>query len=213
MQGPEAFFMLHSQASFLELHRTTQIATMVRTEGLVNKSHGTTWIGTLINAVTDNEAHIGSYTLPNGTKGIRGSYTGFVEWYPWNSQPQHDCSTLHAAVVVFSNPFTTTAGAGQGSIYNVYIFSQFFNFGNLSYGGAIEFRPSSANGKLNYLQATFHSFVDGATTKDKNCKPANWGQSTRCAVLFRGDFSHTYHMTVRNSAGTTWIGTIIDTTS
>ncbi|THC95827.1 hypothetical protein EYZ11_004697 [Aspergillus tanneri] len=247
----------------------------------VQKAHDTTWVGTLIDTVTKEETHIGSYTLPKSVKGIQSSYTGFVEWYVWNSMSVHNCSTLGEVVVEFGAPLTSAAG--QGRIHSVheygdchgqqnfhykdlddgvevtvgfkqpppplsdiaftipwtmpnipssgladvtfpitvreadpegrYLFSQYFNFGDLSYGGALEFQPSSASSQLNYLHAAFYGLVPGTTTNDTNCKPDQWGLATRCSVLFRGDYSHTYHMKVHNSEGNTWVGTIVDTKS
>ncbi|KAB8217098.1 hypothetical protein BDV33DRAFT_206760 [Aspergillus novoparasiticus] len=96
-----------------------------------------------------------------------------------------------------------------------YRMSQSFNFGNLSYGGSLVFRPSSFKTHFNfdYLKAEFHSFVNGTTTDDKNCRAYNHGLWTRCSVLFKGNASHPYHLTVHNSGGTTWVGTVTDVTS
>ncbi|KAE8331376.1 hypothetical protein BDV39DRAFT_201027 [Aspergillus sergii] len=96
-----------------------------------------------------------------------------------------------------------------------YRMSQSFNFGNLSYGGSLVFQPSSFKTHFNfdYLKAEFHSFVNGTTTDDKNCRAYNHGLWTRCSVLFKGNSSHAYHLTVHNSGGTTWVGTVTDITS
>jgi hypothetical protein len=52
----------------------------------IHNTQGTTWNGTVVDATTGEKVHIGSYTLPAGTKGITKSQVGFVEYYPWNSK-------------------------------------------------------------------------------------------------------------------------------
>lgn len=79
---------------------------------------GTTWSGTLVDAVSGDETHIGSYTLPEDSAGIEGSQVGFVEYYPWNSVASHSCDELPKTEVTFGNP--TTSGGEQGSVEKPY---------------------------------------------------------------------------------------------
>jgi len=37
--------------------------------------------------------HIGTYTLPTSTQGIKGEQLGFVEFLPW-TEGSHECSSL-----------------------------------------------------------------------------------------------------------------------
>ncbi|KAJ5372369.1 hypothetical protein N7517_004375 [Penicillium concentricum] len=66
----------------------------------VKNSEGTTWVGTLIDAVTGKETHIGSYTLPDTTRGIEGSQLGFVEYFVGTEE----CGDLPKTAVTFGNP-------------------------------------------------------------------------------------------------------------
>lgn len=84
----------------------------------IENAGGTTWTGTLVDAVSGTETHIGSYTLPAGSGGIQGSQVGFVEYYPWNSAASHSCSALPRTEVTFGNP--TTSGGESGSVGKPY---------------------------------------------------------------------------------------------
>jgi hypothetical protein len=77
---------------------------------------GTTWVGTCVDNTTGQRVHVGTFTLPSGTQGIRGNQVGFVEYYPWNNG-QHECGSLPYTSVTFGNPLTPT---GQGGLSNAY---------------------------------------------------------------------------------------------
>jgi hypothetical protein len=77
----------------------------------VENTAGTTWTGTMVDAVDGTETHIGSYTLPSGSGGIQGSQVGFVEYYPWNSG-SHTCDQLPKTDVTFGVP-TSSGGTGE----------------------------------------------------------------------------------------------------
>ncbi|CAI7609851.1 unnamed protein product [Penicillium pancosmium] len=82
----------------------------------VKNTQGTTWTGTMVDAVDGTETHIGSYTLPSGSGGIQGSQVGFVEYYPWNSGT-HTCDQLPKTDVTFGVP-TSSGGTGElGAAY------------------------------------------------------------------------------------------------
>ncbi|KAJ5816658.1 hypothetical protein N7447_008891 [Penicillium robsamsonii] len=66
----------------------------------VKNSEGTTWVGTLIDSVTGKETHIGSYTLPDTTRGIEGGQLGFVEYFVGTKE----CGDLPKTAVTFGNP-------------------------------------------------------------------------------------------------------------
>jgi hypothetical protein len=78
---------------------------------VVQKSCGQIWIGTLVDTVTGQETHIGSWSLPSGATGIESSQLGFVEYVPWNSE-SHACDQLPKTDVIFGNPMTTNNGTG-----------------------------------------------------------------------------------------------------
>ncbi|KAF3386890.1 hypothetical protein F1880_001179 [Penicillium rolfsii] len=78
----------------------------------VQNTGGTTWTGTLVDSVSGTRTHIGSYTLPSGTGGIKGSQVGFVEYYPWNAG-SHACGDLPKTSVTFGAPISTTGKSGS----------------------------------------------------------------------------------------------------
>ncbi|EPE05884.1 gp24-like protein [Ophiostoma piceae UAMH 11346] len=61
---------------------------------VVNTTGGNTWTGTAVNTRTGVGKHIGSYTLPDSVGGISDSNFGFVEYYPWNSNPSLTCADI-----------------------------------------------------------------------------------------------------------------------
>ncbi|KAB8213168.1 hypothetical protein BDV33DRAFT_185304 [Aspergillus novoparasiticus] len=98
----------------------------------VQNTGGTTWTGTLIDTVTKVETHIGRWTLPTGTTGIKGSWVGFVEWWPFNDRRKRpQCESLRHTSILFDAPRTSTPGAGIGHLgraYEVYDCSGKQNF-------------------------------------------------------------------------------------
>ncbi|KAG6152109.1 hypothetical protein E4U37_004177 [Claviceps purpurea] len=87
---------------------------------VVEHVRGTTWKGTAINTSTGESFHIGSWTLPSTAGGIKSSQVGFVEYYPWNSQPSHQCRNLPRTAVTMFDPYSKTPGAGTGRINKPY---------------------------------------------------------------------------------------------
>ncbi|KAE8412285.1 hypothetical protein BDV36DRAFT_288008 [Aspergillus pseudocaelatus] len=77
---------------------------------VIKNTEGTTWTGTLVDTVNNNETHIGEYTLPSGTGGIKESQVGFVEYYPWNAVPEHTCDSLPYTNATFLNPTSSESG-------------------------------------------------------------------------------------------------------
>lgn len=100
----------------------------------VKNDQGTTWTGTVVDSVTSEETHIGTYTLPSGAKGIEGSQTGFIEDYQG-----HDAAELPYTNVTVSVPSTSTQGA-TGKMEQPYEYGDTkgqvdFEFVKLSNGG------------------------------------------------------------------------------
>lgn len=87
---------------------------------VVANTGGTTWAGTMVDAVTGVRTHVGSWTLPAGAGGIQNNQLGFVEYYPWNDGQSHACSTLPKTQVFFGTPTTLTIGAGPGKLDTPY---------------------------------------------------------------------------------------------
>ncbi|KAK2757734.1 hypothetical protein FQN54_004703 [Arachnomyces sp. PD_36] len=74
------------------------------------------WGCSVTNSRTGDRWHIGSLEMPEGTGGIEGSESGFVEYKPWSLEPSEDCESLTYTSVVFGAPKTKTVGAGNGTI-------------------------------------------------------------------------------------------------
>ncbi|KAF5856082.1 hypothetical protein ETB97_007882 [Aspergillus alliaceus] len=85
----------------------------------VKNTQGTTWTGTLVDTTSNTETHIGEYTLPSGTGGIKKSQVGFVEYYPWNSAGGHTCDSLPYTNATFGTPTSTESGV-QGTVSKPY---------------------------------------------------------------------------------------------
>ncbi|PPQ74405.1 hypothetical protein CVT25_006861 [Psilocybe cyanescens] len=70
------------------------------------------WVGTVVDSITGERIHIGSFTLPEGTQGITSSQSGFVEWFPWNGGlPPNHCAHLPYQKTFFGNPVTRHVGS------------------------------------------------------------------------------------------------------
>ncbi|KAL0578371.1 hypothetical protein V5O48_003623 [Marasmius crinis-equi] len=87
---------------------------------VVANTEGTTWTGTMVDTATGVQTHIGSWTLPSGSGGIKSSQVGFVEYYNWNDGQTHDCNTLPKTEVFFGTPTTQTSNAGPGALGDAY---------------------------------------------------------------------------------------------
>lgn len=84
---------------------------------VIENTKDTTWKGTLLDTVTKEETHIGSFTLPSKAKGITDSFQSIVEYYPWNDGRQTlPCDELPWTEAYFGVPTTKTKGAGPGHI-------------------------------------------------------------------------------------------------
>ncbi|KAI5460204.1 hypothetical protein BGZ63DRAFT_447222 [Mariannaea sp. PMI_226] len=83
----------------------------------VENEKETTWVGNLVDLKTQQKTRIGSWTLPAGTGGISPSQVGFVEYYPWNSESQHSCSSLPYSQGEFGNVFSTSTRGTVGDAY------------------------------------------------------------------------------------------------
>ncbi|KAI7770580.1 hypothetical protein LZL87_002951 [Fusarium oxysporum] len=93
-----------------------------------------------------------------------------------------------------------------------YYFAQQFGFHGVDDVGYTGLQPRPDKNGKQVVHAVFSSFQKGTTTKHKNCDAgADGGPGVSCAIDIFGDYSHLYHLTVRNIGGTTWRGTLIDT--
>lgn len=79
---------------------------------VVTNTGGTTWTGTAVDSVTGAQNHIGTYTLPSGSGGITNNQLGFVEYFPWNSNPSLTCADIPGTQGTFYNPTTQSSSNG-----------------------------------------------------------------------------------------------------
>ncbi|KAI1045850.1 hypothetical protein LB505_010610 [Fusarium chuoi] len=93
-----------------------------------------------------------------------------------------------------------------------YYFAHQFSFKGISDIGYTGLQPRpDINGKQ-VVHAVFSSFQKGTTTQHKNChEGADGGAGVSCAIDIFGDYSHLYHLVVKNVGGTTWRGILKDT--
>lgn len=94
-----------------------------------------------------------------------------------------------------------------------YYFAQQYAFGTTGIGyTGLQPRPDSDGSSI--VHAAFSSFINGSTTDDSNCSNgADWGPGVSCSVEISSSYSHLYELLVENVGGTTWNGTVIDTTT
>ncbi|KAH7235299.1 hypothetical protein BKA59DRAFT_495909 [Fusarium tricinctum] len=91
-------------------------------------------------------------------------------------------------------------------------FAQQFGFKGINDIGYTGLQPRPDKDGKQVIHAVFSSFQKGTTSQHKNCySGADGGPGVSCAIDIFGDYSHLYHLTVRNIGGTTWRGTLTDT--
>lgn len=103
------------------------------------------------------------------------------------------------------------AGASHTSGY---YFAQQYNFQNVENVGYCGIQNRENSGGKSVVHAVFSSFQAGTTSDDANCHDgADGGSGVSCAVEINGDYSSTYNLVIENTSGTTWTGTIVDTST
>ena len=83
---------------------------------VVNTGGSTTWTGTVVDTTTNKKLHVGTYTLPEGTQGIKSYEIGFVKYFEPEPDSEH-CDELPYTSVTFGNPFTPTEEGSLGGAY------------------------------------------------------------------------------------------------
>ncbi|KAF9361344.1 hypothetical protein BGX26_004202 [Mortierella sp. AD094] len=93
-----------------------------------------------------------------------------------------------------------------------FYFAQQFNFHNVAEVGYTGLQPRPDSNGNSVVHAAFSSFQGGTTSNHPNCSDgADGGAGVSCSVDINGDYSHTYNLVVKNTSGTTWRGTLVDT--
>lgn len=87
----------------------------------------------------------------------------------------------------------------------------FTGINDIGYTG-LQPRSNDKNGS-SIVHAVFSSFVPGSTTTDKaHCSDgADGGPGVSCAIDIPTPYSHPYNLVVKNTHGSTWTGTLVDT--
>ncbi|KAF9505871.1 hypothetical protein BS47DRAFT_490599 [Hydnum rufescens UP504] len=98
----------------------------------------------------------------------------------------------------------------------VYYFAQQFQFKGQSDVGYTGLQPqldATSDGlKIPFIRAVFSSFINGSTTTDPNCHDgADGGPGVSCGVYFFAPYADYFVLEIRNTQGTTWNGTVVDT--
>jgi hypothetical protein len=95
-----------------------------------------------------------------------------------------------------------------------YYFAQQFNFNGQSDIGYTGLQPRPDSGGRPVIHAVFSSFIAGTTTTDSNCQSsADGGPGVSCSTEFSAPYADAYQLVVQNTGGTTWSGTVVDTTT
>lgn len=92
-----------------------------------------------------------------------------------------------------------------------YYYAQQFSFKNQKDVGYTGLQPREDNNTNPIVHAAFSSFVSGTTSSDENCSNgADGGAGVSCAVDVSSPYAHGYLLSIKNTGGTTWTGTLID---
>lgn len=95
-----------------------------------------------------------------------------------------------------------------------FYFAQQFNFVGESDVGYTGLQPREDSGSSSVVHAAFSSFINGTTSDDSNCSNgADGGAGVSCAVDVDATYADGYNLVIKNTAGTTWTGTLVDVVS
>ncbi|KAB8078511.1 hypothetical protein BDV29DRAFT_152624 [Aspergillus leporis] len=95
-----------------------------------------------------------------------------------------------------------------------YYFAQQYSFNGVSGVGYTGLQPRPDVNNASIIHAVFSSFVPGSRTNDKHCHDgADGGAGVSCAIEIKASYAPMYHLVVKNTRGTTWTGTLVDTVS
>ncbi|GAB1213994.1 hypothetical protein ATERTT37_003150 [Aspergillus terreus] len=93
-----------------------------------------------------------------------------------------------------------------------YYFAEQFAFTGASDVGYTGLQPRPDANGASIVHAVFSSFVAGSTSTDPNCSDgADGGPGVSCSVEIAAPYEHMYHLVIKNTCGTTWTGTLVDT--
>ncbi|KAJ4150759.1 hypothetical protein LMH87_011494 [Akanthomyces muscarius] len=83
---------------------------------------GSTWRGTVVDAVSGESHAMGEWTLPKKAAGIQTQGAGFVEYYiyPRDSAGNEICDALPLTEISFFSPSSNTSGANEGTLGQPY---------------------------------------------------------------------------------------------
>ncbi|GFF44427.1 hypothetical protein IFM46972_07541 [Aspergillus udagawae] len=93
-----------------------------------------------------------------------------------------------------------------------FYFAQQFAFNGLSDVGYTGLQPRPDASGSSIVHAVFSSFVAGTTSTDQNCSDgADGGAGVSCSVEIPAPYAPLYDLVVKNTGGTTWKATLVDT--
>ncbi|KAK2801569.1 hypothetical protein FQN51_005276 [Onygenales sp. PD_10] len=92
-----------------------------------------------------------------------------------------------------------------------YYFANQFAFINGNGVGYTGLQPKEDINGSSTIRAIFSNFCDGATSDHENChQGADGGAGVTCRLDTNAPFDTLYEMSVQNTGGTTWTGTLVD---
>jgi hypothetical protein len=92
-----------------------------------------------------------------------------------------------------------------------YYFAQQFNFVGQDDVGYTGLQPREDSSSASVVHAVFSSFINGTTSSDNNCSDgADGGAGVSCAVEVDSTYADGYLLQIKNTEGTSWTGTLID---
>lgn len=95
-----------------------------------------------------------------------------------------------------------------------YYYAMQYNFVDVKDVGYAGVQPIADEDGQSMIHATFSSFAEGTTSSDANCNAgADGGPGYSCAINVAGNYDNTFNVVIKNTQGTTWEGTLVDTVS
>ncbi|KAG6103495.1 hypothetical protein E4U14_006223 [Claviceps sp. LM454 group G7] len=104
----------------------------------------------------------------------------------------------------------------EGATHNEgYYFAQQFSFQGLHSESVCGLKTQpNADGGRSVIRAVFSTYQPGATTQDSNCRNGvDGGPGVSCSVDFLNDYAPIFNIAIENVGGTTWKGTVINTST
>lgn len=126
-------------------------------------------------------------------------------YFDWNFKNASSSTELKD----LSFPMSLANTPHEHGYYFAYQYT-FSGIDQIGYGGL---QPQKDKDGSSNFRAVFSSFADGTETSDDNCSGGADSSSSgaSCGVYVDATYDHPYKLEIKNTHGTTWTGTIVDT--